>query len=78
MLDGLMQFGIAVFGIVSLILIAKNNKWGFIHGLISEFFTIIYSIVNPQVGIFMLSMVQSVVWIYGIYKIFYLNEKINF
>lgn len=78
MLDNFMQFGIVVFGIISLILIAKNNKWGFVHGLIGEICTIVYSIVNPQLGIFMLSIVQATVWIYGIYKIFFLNEKINF
>lgn len=75
MLNGIAQLGIVFFGIVSLILITKNNRWGFIHGLLSEFFTIIASILNPQSGILVLSSVQALIWIYAIYKWFILNDK---
>jgi nicotinamide riboside transporter PnuC len=77
MIDGLVQVGIVVFGVLSLVLIARKNPWGFVHGLIGEFLTIIYTVVNSQFAILALAMIQAFIWGYGIYKWFYLNDKTN-
>jgi len=52
MLDVISQLGIAVFGILAVILVAKKNKWGFVLGLLSQPFWLITSLINKQWGVF--------------------------
>ena len=35
LLDTIAQVGIAFFGILAIILVARKNKWGFVFGLLS-------------------------------------------
>ncbi len=70
-IDIISQFGIAIFGISSIILVARKNKWGFVLGLLSQPFFIITSYINKQWGIFILSLVYTISWIYGIYMWFF-------
>lgn len=74
MLDFVAQIGILMFGTLSLFLVAQNNKWGFVHGLISQVFFITSSVINHQVGVLMLSIMEILLWTYGIYN-FFLRRK---
>ena len=74
-LDLISQIGIAVFGIIAIILVAQKNKWGFVFGLISQPFWLISSYINKQWGIFIISIVYAGTWAYGVYKWFYTDEK---
>ncbi len=71
MLDAVSQIGIAVFGIIAIILVARKNKWGFVFGLISQPFWFITSFINKQWGVFFLSAVYAATWSYGIYEWFF-------
>ncbi len=73
-LDLISQIGIAVFGIIAIILVARKNKWGFVFGLMSQPFWLISSFINKQWGIFILSIVYAGTWAYGFYNWFYKYE----
>jgi nicotinamide riboside transporter PnuC len=76
MIDHLAQVGILAFGSTSLLMVARNNKWGFVHGLISQFFFIISSVINKQTGVFLLSFIEIFLWTYGIYN-WFLKGKLS-
>ena len=71
MLDTISQVMIAVFGITSITLVAKKNKWGFAIGLAAQPFYYITSIVNHQWGLLIATTGYTISWIYGIYEWFY-------
>ena len=75
MLDTIAQFGIAIFGIAAIILVARKNKWGFVFGLLSQPFFYITSYINKQWGLFTLSLIYTGSWIYGIYMWFFKKPK---
>lgn len=75
-LDLICQIGIAFFGIIAIILVARKNKWGFVFGLISQPFWLISSFINKQWGIFILSIVYAATWIYGVYNWFYRDSVV--
>lgn len=75
MLDAIAQIGIAIFGITSILLVAKKNKWGFVVGLLSQPFYFITVILNEQWGIFIAAIFYTVSWIYGIYEWFFRTKK---
>lgn len=75
MLDLTSQIGIFVFGVLSIILIARKNKWGFVFGLLSQPFWYITAYINQQWGIMLLNLFYTVSWIYGIYEWFWKEEK---
>lgn len=66
MWDVIAQIGVSVFGIAAVILVAQKNKWGFVFGLLSQPFWFITSYLNHQWGIFLLSMVYTASWGYGV------------
>ncbi|MBD3248828.1 hypothetical protein GF336_02170 [Candidatus Woesearchaeota archaeon] len=70
-LDTIAQFGLAIFGIAAITLVARKNKWGFVVGLISQPFFFITAVINRQWGLFVLSTIYTFSWIYGIYNWFY-------
>lgn len=76
MLDLIAQIGIAVFGITAIILVARKNKWGFVAGFLTQPFFFITSIVNKQWGLFILSILYTGSWAYGIYEWFFKKKKI--
>jgi len=75
MLDIIAQAMIFVFGVASIVLVARKNKWGFVFGLMAQPFWFITSYVNEQWGVFIVSFVYSASWIYGVYEWFYRTKK---
>jgi len=75
MWDTIAQIGLAIFGVTAIILVAKKNKWGFVFGLLSQPFWFISSFTNKQWGIFLLNIIYSFSWSYGIYVWFFKNKK---
>jgi len=59
MLDIIAQAMIFVFGVASIVLVARKNKWGFVFGLMAQPFWFITSYVNEQWGVFIVSFVYS-------------------
>jgi nicotinamide riboside transporter PnuC len=75
-IDTYANFGMFIFGVIAIILVAKKNKWGFVFGLCSQPFFFITSWINKQLGLFLLSIIYTMSWIYGIYIWFY--KDVNF
>lgn len=73
--DGVSQVGLTILSVAAIILVARKNKWGFVVGLASEPFWFATSYINKQWGVFLLSIVYSGTWAYGIYQWFYKDEK---
>jgi len=73
--DLISQIGVAIFGITAIILVSKKNKWGFVFGLASQPFWLITSYLNKQWGVFILTIVYTFTWMFGIYEWFLKNEK---
>jgi hypothetical protein len=73
-LDTVSQGGLTVFSVAAILLVAKKNKWGFVVGLLSEPFWFITSYLNKQWGIFILSVVYTGTWAFGIYEWFYKDK----
>lgn len=76
-LDLISQIGVAFFGIIAIILVARKNKWGFVFGLASQPFWILTAYVNKQWGIQLLNMIYIFTWSYGIYEWFFKDKKDN-
>jgi nicotinamide riboside transporter PnuC len=70
MWDFIAQIGIAIFGVLGILLVARKNKWGFVFGLLSQPFWFITSYINKQWGVFFLSIIYTGSWGYGIYNWF--------
>lgn len=75
MLDTICQFGIIIFGLLSIFLIARKNRWGFVFGLLAQPFWFITTYTNQQWGIFLLAAAYTVTWAYGIWEWFFKKEK---
>jgi len=75
MWDSISQIAIIIFGISSIILVARKNKWGFVLGLLAQPFWFITSYINKQWGVFLVAFVYSITWAYGIYEWFYKNKN---
>lgn len=75
MLDTIAQIGIAIFGITAIILVSKKNKWGFVFGLLSQPFFFVTTLVNEQWGLFLLSIIYTFSWAFGIYEWFFKDKK---
>lgn len=69
--DFLVQAALAVLGGTAIILLAQDNRWGFVAGAASQPFWFITSIKNRQWGIVALSTVYAASWLYGIQKHFF-------
>ena len=70
MLDITSQIAIFVFGVTSLILITKKNKWGFVIALFGQPFYFYTSYANKQWGLFLVTLVYTFIWAYGAYEWF--------
>ena len=75
MWDTISQISIFSFGVLSIILVARKNKWGFVLGLVSQPFWYITSYVNHQWGVFFLNIAYTLSWSYGVYKWFWEDKK---
>jgi len=71
MLDTIAQIGMFGFGVAAIILVARKNRWGFVLGLMSQPFFFITSYVNQQWGLFLLSIIYTGSWVYGIHEWFF-------
>jgi len=71
MWDFLIQAGILIFGAGAIILVARKNKWGFVLGLFSQPFWFITATTHRQWGVFLVSIIYTFSWIYGIYCWFF-------
>jgi len=71
------QIGLAIFGVTAIILVAKKNKWGFVFGLLSQPFWFISSFMNKQWGIFLLNIIYTFSWLYGIYIWFFRSKRMK-
>lgn len=71
MLDEIAQVGIVVLGTVSILLVAKKNKWGFVVGLLSQPFWLYTAYIHNQWGSFLVSIIYTFSWAYGIHEWFY-------
>lgn len=76
MIDTISQIGIFIFGILSVFLIARKNKWGVICGLLSQPFWMATSIMHQQWGISLINVVYSATWIYAVYS-WFKKDKVN-
>lgn len=77
MIDTISQAGIFLFGLSSVILIAKKSKWGIICGLLSQPFWLATSILHNQWGITLINIIYTGTWIYAVYEWFKKDKKIN-
>lgn len=77
MIEMISQIAIFTLGALSIILIAKKNRWGFVLGLASQPFWILTSFMNQQWGVFFLSLIYTGSWILGIYEWFFKNSSSN-
>ena len=75
MWDTISQIAIFIFGVSSIVLIAKKNKWGFVLGSLAQPFWYITSFVNQQWGVFFVSFAYTASWILGIYEWFIKDKK---
>jgi len=73
--DLFIQSGITLFGLTSMFLVSRKNKWGFVIGLISQPFYFISSYKTKQWGIFITTFFYTISWIYGIYNWFIKNPE---
>jgi nicotinamide riboside transporter PnuC len=76
-LDALAQFGILVFGLSAMFLVARKNKWGFVLGLLTQPFWFTTAFLNEQWGVFLNSIVYTGIWVYGIYNWFWKRPPID-
>lgn len=75
MWDFISQVVILIFGVSAIVLVAKKNRWGFVLGLLSQPFWFITAFLHQQWGIFLVSLVYSISWIFGIYEWFLKDQK---
>ncbi len=75
MLDVVAQIGVSFFGILAIILISRKNRWGFVFGLMSQPFWFITAFINQQWGVFLLSVIYTCSWLYGIQEWFFKEKE---
>ena len=75
MLDTISQVGIFVFGVSSIILIGRKNRWGFVLALLSQPFWFYTAYIHQQWGILAANCVYAASWLYGFYGWFLKKEK---
>lgn len=75
-LDTVSQYALFILSVLSMFLVARKNKWGFVVGLASQPFWIFTAYVNEQVGVFLNTLVFICFWIYGIYRWFFVADTL--
>lgn len=76
LLDILSQVAIFIFGVLGVVLVARKNKWGFVFGVMVQPFWFMTAFFNEQWGVFLISIVYTASWSYGIYEWFFKKEKV--
>lgn len=77
LLDFVSQIAVAVFGVSSILLVAKKNKWGFILGLLAQPFWFATAILHNQPGVFLVAIAYTLSWAYGVYEWWFKDKKVN-
>ncbi len=75
MWDAVSQVAILILGAGAIILVAKKSKWGFVAGLLSQPFWYITSFIHHQWGVFLVSFIYTLSWLFGIYEWFFKDKK---
>jgi nicotinamide riboside transporter PnuC len=75
--DLISQIAIAVLGVLSIFLIAKKKRIGFICGLVVQPFYFYTSLQNHQWGLFIATFFYTGSWIYGAYQWYFRNGGDN-
>lgn len=75
MLDTISQIVIFVFGALSIILVGRKNRWGFVLALLAQPFWFYTAYKHRQWGILAANFVYAVSWLYGFYQWFIKKEK---
>ena len=70
MLENISQVAILILGTISIILIAKKNKWGPAIMLFSQPFWFVTAFLNKQWGVFIVSIIYTISWGYSAYSWF--------
>ncbi len=66
MLDTFSQIAIFLFGITSIFLLGRKNKWGMVAGLAAQPFWFITTYLHEQWWLFLVTILYTGVWISGI------------
>lgn len=74
MFETISQIAIPILGTLSIILIARKNKWGLVLGLLAQPFWFYTTYTHQQWGAFGLSWIYTASWVYGIYVWFWQKE----
>jgi hypothetical protein len=75
MLDFFAQIGIFILTVSAVVLVARKNKWGFILGVLAQPFWFLTSYINGQWGVFLVSVVMTISWSYGVYNWFFEDKN---
>ncbi|MFA6039644.1 MAG: nicotinamide mononucleotide transporter [Candidatus Peribacteraceae bacterium] len=75
MWDIIAQISISIFGAISVFLVARNNRWGWVMGLAMQPFWLITSYQHEQWGVFFVSFLYLGTWAYGTYRWFFLKKE---
>jgi hypothetical protein len=75
MLDTAAQVGIFAFTVSAVLLVAIKNKWGFMAGVLAQPFWFLTAYLNAQWGVFLVSIVMTVSWSYGVYNWFFKDKQ---
>ncbi|HME87040.1 MAG TPA: nicotinamide mononucleotide transporter [Candidatus Nanoarchaeia archaeon] len=70
-LDMISQVFLFIFGVFAIVLLARDNRWGFVFGLLSNPFYYITAYLNDQWGLFLVNIAYTFSWAYGCYTHFY-------
>lgn len=73
-IDLISQICAATFALTAAFLMARKNKWGVIVGLANQPFWFFITIYHQQWPIFIMAIIYTAVWIYGIYN-WWFNPK---
>ena len=69
-LDYVAQFGLGIVGASAIFLVSRDNRWGFVLGLLSQPFWFMTAFINEQWGIGVLSIFYTYSWWSGVYNKF--------
>ena len=65
--DGVAQVAIVLLTTSASLLVSRRNKWGWILGLAGQPFWFITSVSHRQPGVFVVNIICTITWAYGVY-----------
>ena len=70
-LDVVAQIGMVLFSVTAIVLVARQNRWGFVFGLFAQPFYLATHLIHSQWGGVACTMAFTASWLYGIYLQFF-------